>query len=117
MKTNTLADIVHKRLTTLAEDFPKGYGAVLHMEADALRDLIRESVNLGDDNVRARLQSIAQAIDERLPKGHGFFLLAFPFNAPPTAQGEYVSNARREDVVAAMKRFVERNPMPPSGNN
>lgn len=67
--------------------------------------------------VRARLQRIAKAIDDELPVGWGFFVLCFPFMQPPDTHGEYASNARREDVVAAMKGFIERNPMPQEGKN
>lgn len=60
MRLETLADIVHKRLTTLAADFPKGYGAVLHMEADALRALIRECGENEDEFKLRRLIERAQ---------------------------------------------------------
>jgi hypothetical protein len=63
------------------------------------------------ESVRARMQAIARAIDDELPDGYGFFVLCFPFNMPPDARAEYASNAKRKDVVAAMKEFIKRNPM------
>ena len=61
--------------------------------------------------VKMRMQAIAKAVERELPPGYGFFVLCFKFHAPPGAHGEYVSNARRKDVVATMKDFIERNPM------
>lgn len=66
---------------------------------------------------RERLQEVAQEIDKRLPEGYGFFLLCFPMNQPAGAAGEYVSNARRENVLVVMRDFIERNPMPKIGDS
>ena len=63
------------------------------------------------------MQAIAKAVQAELPEGYGFFVLCFPFYAPAGTSGEYVSNARRQDVVATMKDFIERNPMPKMGDN
>jgi len=63
------------------------------------------------------MQQTARAVEEQLPEGTGFFVLAFNFWAAPGAPAQYVSNARREDVIKAMHEFLERNPMPIEGNN
>jgi hypothetical protein len=68
-------------------------------------DPLKESI------IRDRMQAVAKAVQRELPDGYGFFVLCFKFNAPPGTHGEYVSNARRKDVVATMKDFIERNPM------
>lgn len=67
--------------------------------------------------VRARMQAVAKVIEGHLPKGYGFFLLAFPFNAPPEARGEYVSNAQWSDVSKAMQQLLMRRGVPLDGGN
>jgi hypothetical protein len=47
-------------------------------------------------------------IEIMLPSGTGFVLLAFDFGAPNTSRLEYVSNGRREDVVKAMREWLEK---------
>jgi hypothetical protein len=51
------------------------------------------------------MQRWAQSLREQLPGGWGFILFAFPFGSE--GQMNYVSNARREDVVAALREFIE----------
>jgi hypothetical protein len=41
--------------------------------------------------------------------GYGFALLVFPFGDDPGGRMNYVSNARREDMLVAMKEFIARN--------
>jgi hypothetical protein len=67
-------------------------------------------------NIKDRMQSVGKAVSEKLPEGYGFFVLCFPLNEPD-AQGEYVSNASRADVISTMKNFVDRNPMQEIGKN
>jgi hypothetical protein len=67
--------------------------------------------------IRARMQAIGKAVEAHLPAGYGFMVMCFPFNAPPDARGEYVSNARREDVVRMLQEFIDRNPMPDPEKN
>ena len=59
-----------------------------------------------EEIVKSRMQNIARKVDEELPDNFGFVVLAFKFNE----KGEmiYVSNANREDVVKAMKEFIEK---------
>ena len=45
--------------------------------------------------------------DER-PKKHAFVLLVMPFDAPPGARVNYVSNGVREDIVAMLKEVIEK---------
>lgn len=65
--------------------------------------------------VRSRLRSMAKFIESLLPRGYGFFVLCFPFGEGGRA--EYASNAKREDVMQAMKEFIERNIMQMPGDN
>lgn len=68
------------------------------------------------NEIRSRMQAIAKDVEKHLPKGHGFFVLCFPFN-DPNARGEYASNAKRADVISTMKNFIDRNPMQEIGKN
>ncbi|HSF96233.1 MAG TPA: hypothetical protein VLA52_14505 [Thermohalobaculum sp.] len=61
------------------------------------------------------LQDIARSLDAILngpAKGgarrHGFVLLTFPFDRPEGTRVNYVSNAKREDIVVALKEVVAR---------
>jgi hypothetical protein len=70
-----------------------------------------------EESIAARMQGIAQAVDNRLPKGYGFVVFCFKFGAPPDFKGDYISNAKREDVVAMLRRFVAHCPMPKPEDN
>ncbi|HEV7371248.1 hypothetical protein [Arenibaculum sp.] len=54
------------------------------------------------------MQALAKAID-KVVKPYGFALLVFPFGAADS-EGEhrmnYISNARREEMLVAMKEFI-----------
>lgn len=59
------------------------------------------------------LQRIAASLDNafngsRRPKPTGFVLLTFPFNGAPGNRVNYISNANRADVVAALEEIVAR---------
>lgn len=58
-----------------------------------------------DALVRSRLQVLAKLVDKELPYGWGFILLCFPFEAG--GRMNYVSNAKRVDVVRALYEFIE----------
>ena len=59
-----------------------------------------------EEILKGKMKDIARKVDEELPQGFGFIVLAFRFNE----EGEmiYVSNANREGVVQAMKEFIEK---------
>lgn len=62
-----------------------------------------------EEYIKGKLQNIAQNIDKELPKGFGFALLTFKFNAEPnTSELMYVANADRQDIVKAMKEWIEK---------
>ena len=59
------------------------------------------------------LQTLAGAIDDVLngstrPKATGFVLLVMPFDGPEGARANYISNAKREDVLVMLKEVVAR---------
>jgi hypothetical protein len=61
----------------------------------------------------AFLQTVAGGLDaifngDVRPKKHGFVLLVFPFDGPPNARSNYVSNCDRKDIVVALKEIVAR---------
>lgn len=60
-----------------------------------------------DENTRERMQHIARLVDEELPHGWGFVVMAFPFG---DAEGRmnYVSNASREDIQKVMVEWMKK---------
>lgn len=66
-----------------------------------------------DENTRDAMQRIGAAVDEHLPQGWGFVILAFPFGED-AGRLNYVSNGTREDVIKMMKEFIEKSENPDS---
>lgn len=64
-----------------------------------------------DARVREDLSELARVLDEALPQGWGFVLLSFPFDDEP-GRMNYISNAKREDVLKAMQEFIDKNKHP-----
>lgn len=56
---------------------------------------------------REALQRIGKELRDIEPAGLGFALLVFDFG--PGGNLAYVSNARREDMLRAMREFIEKN--------
>jgi hypothetical protein len=77
---------------------------------------------LGDapiqEELRAKMNAIGKVLDETLndkrAKQWGFVLIAFPFaevelvKGGDTGRANYISNARREDVVTMLKEQIKR---------
>ena len=59
-----------------------------------------------DTFTREQMQKIARLVDEQLPQGWCFIVIAAPFEK---AEGRvnYVSNARRKDVVTLLTNFLQ----------
>lgn len=57
---------------------------------------------------RNYLQLAAETLSMILPDGHGFILLSFPFGEGEQNRCAYVSNAKREDAINALKEFLIR---------
>jgi hypothetical protein len=57
-----------------------------------------------EEIVKHKMQGIAKKVEEELPKGFGFVVLAFEFDKK--GQMMYVSNANRSDVVVAMEEWI-----------
>lgn len=60
-----------------------------------------------------RMQHIARLIDDELPNDWGFFIMAFPYKLGP-GRCNYVSKARRKDVLEMMKNFIARSEANPN---
>ena len=61
-----------------------------------------------DANTRSHLQEIAREIDERLPEGWGFVLMAFPFGEHEGRRLNYVANCKREDGLRVIREWLEK---------
>lgn len=75
------------------------------------------------DDTHAIMQTMASTIDgflngKRLPKRIGFAILVFPFDSPQGTRTNFVSNADRDDMIAALKEVAARfeGRMQESGN-
>jgi len=55
---------------------------------------------------RQLLENAAVALERELPERYGFILLAFPFDGQGDNRMVYLSNARREDAIAALKEWL-----------
>jgi len=58
-----------------------------------------------DTYTRERMQKIAHLVDEELPVGWSFIVMAAPFN-PADGRMNYVANGNREDVIKLLKNFL-----------
>ena len=66
-------------------------------------------MNNAEEFVKGKMKNIAQKVENELPNGFGFGVLAFSFNTEPnTSQMMYVSNADRQDIVKAMKEWIDK---------
>ena len=66
-------------------------------------------MNNAEEFVKGKMKNIAQKVENELPNGFGFVVLAFSFNTEPnTSQMMYVSNADRQDIVKAMKEWIDK---------
>ena len=70
---------------------------------------------MSESSTRVFLRKVAEGLDKILngeKRGHdrttGFVLLAFPFGVEEGRRVNYVSNASREDMLAALKEIVAR---------
>jgi hypothetical protein len=63
--------------------------------------------NPRDENARANMQKIGHLVDEEIPTGWGFVVMAFPLG-DQAGRLNYVSNGKREDVEVMLKRFLKR---------
>ena len=62
-----------------------------------------------EEYIKGKLQNIAKNIDKELPEGFGFALLTFKFDVElDTSELMYVANANRQDIVKAMKEWIEK---------
>lgn len=60
-----------------------------------------------DPEIEVILKDLGKIIGSSLPKGVGFSL--FIFDIGEGGNMFYISNADRQDMIKAMKEFIERN--------
>lgn len=67
------------------------------------------------EEFKDRMRAIAEALDHVFngdKKGTartvGWALLVFPFDCPPGARTNYISNAERKEMIDSMKEFIAR---------
>lgn len=65
-------------------------------------------MNPMNEFVKSKMQKIAKKVDEELPIGYGFVVLAFNFGEGKDNEMMYVSNANRQDIVKAMKEWIKK---------
>lgn len=65
-------------------------------------------MNETNEFVKSKMQKIAKKVDEELPNGYGFVVLAFNFGEGKDNEMMYVSNANRQDIVKAMKEWIKK---------
>ena len=61
-----------------------------------------------EEQARSMLQEIARDINNKLPEGFGFTLLAYEFGDEDGRKMLYVSNSDRDDIKKAMQEFIEQ---------
>jgi len=59
-----------------------------------------------EEQVKIHMKNLANMIEENVPDKWGFILMTYPHER----EGEliYISNSNREDVVKALKEFIEK---------
>ena len=63
-------------------------------------------MNNAEEFVKGKMKNIAQKVENELPNGFGFVVLAFSFNTEPnTSQMMYVSNAMKEWIDKTEKTY------------
>lgn len=65
-------------------------------------------MNTLNEFVKGKMPKIARKVKEELPSGFGFAVLAFNFGKGPDNEMMYISNADRQDIVNAMKEWIEK---------
>ena len=65
-------------------------------------------MNKMNELVKGKMQKIARKVDEELPNEYGFVVLTFNFGEGIDNEMMYVSNANRQDIVKAMKEWIEK---------
>lgn len=64
-------------------------------------------MNHRNEYVKSKMQKIATKVNEELPVGYGFCVMVFNFGDVKDKEMMYASNANREDIVEAMKEWIE----------
>ncbi len=68
---------------------------------------MEEDFQVGSEADEITLRKLGNLIKDKVPPGMGFALLMFDYGK----KGDmfYISSAKRSDMIAAMKEFIEKN--------
>lgn len=91
-------------MASFIDNHVKGY-----MTANEVMEEIKTLGNIEvnpEEFVKGKMQEIAKKVNDELPVGFGFVVLSFSFDKPGLMM--YVSNADRQDIVKAMKEWIEK---------
>jgi hypothetical protein len=62
-----------------------------------------------NDEVEKVLRGIGNTLKPVMPEGWGFTVLMFDYSDTPDGSMFYLSSAKREDMIKAMKEFIAKN--------
>jgi hypothetical protein len=89
-------------MTCLADGFSDDPRDYIRLNKEKPADTEADAAN--------RMQRIARCVDLMIPAGWAFIVLTFPYMQVTThRRAQYISNARREDMVRAMSEWIENN--------
>jgi hypothetical protein len=89
---------------------------IKHTPIEPARPTVEQhSYNVRSRDVESALRDIATQIRPQVPDGFGFTLLIFSYGRTglrgegPAGSMFYISSAQRDDMVKAMREFIQRN--------
>lgn len=69
--------------------------------------MMQDDCELDNPPIRELLRKLAEKLGSQMPEGWGFTLLLFEYD--PGHSLFYISSAQRQDMVRAMREFLQRN--------
>lgn len=72
--------------------------------SEKIKDISEENMSQVSIGQEHKMRVIAQMLEHMLGKGVGFTLLVFPINS--TGRMSYISNAKRKDMMTALRDAV-----------
>lgn len=61
------------------------------------------------EHIRTFLKELGRSIKDKVPNGWGFTLLLFDYDKGQEGSILYLSSAKREDMVKAMREFLSKH--------
>lgn len=110
---NDIEDLFNDSDTTVQINAPRAIICVAVKSQVYLLQTLQENNLLKDTHRKAGIllpkdwfNLAVEAVVNKLPKKHGFTLFAFPFDKKGSMQ--YISNAKREDVIKMLKVWIAK---------